>query len=87
MERYTKFIDTENIQYAPRVIMEGDTYIANPNPQLLQEHGYKPLVSDTQPATGDNEHLEPRYEDTQVAVLRHWDIVQDEETQEGGEDE
>ena len=86
--RYARFIGESGIEPAPRVIMESGSYIANPRPDVLEAHGYKPLVSDPQPETGENEYLVPRYEDTQDAILRHWSVMQDEEPQgEGGGDE
>ena len=80
--RYAKFISENKIEHAPKVFFEGDVYIANPTEDLILEHGYKPLVVDEAPETGENEYLVPSYTETDNEVHQHWNV---EVYEEGGE--
>lgn len=88
MSRYAKFVSERTVEPAPKVIVEGGRYTANPKPELLASRGYKPLVVDPQPETGEEEMLEARYQDTATAVLQHWVVIAvDLAAGEGGGDE
>lgn len=81
MERLVKYIDQHTIEEAPRVIFDGDRYIANPSEDTLKGFGYKPIVVDPEPEITEGQTLLPRYQNTSTKVKQHWDIV------EGGGDE
>ncbi len=88
MDKLVKYISENRVQRAPRVIFDGDNYIANPTSEMLKAQGFKTLVVDPEPEIGENEYLVPRYTQTAKRVTQHWVVMQMEEpTMEDGGDE
>ena len=54
--------------------------ITNPSEELLKfVMGYKDLAVDEQPEVEDGQILVPTYEETETAILQHWDAITQEE--------
>ena len=48
---------------------------SNPSPERLKEHGYKPLISETQPEyDAENEFLERVYTQTEESIIESFVI-------------
>lgn len=70
---FVRFIDENTIEEAPNVIKENGIYIANPLPDTLIEHGYKPLeVTEPDGDAADGYHWEQRYVELSDKVVRTW---------------
>lgn len=56
------------------VVIENMIY-TNPTEDLIRKAGYKPKIEDEQPEYDiETQYLERRYEDTDDAVLVHWEV-------------
>ena len=70
---FVRFIDENTVEEAPNVIKENSIYIANPLPETLIEHGYKPLeVTEPEGDAADGYHLEQRYVELDDKVVKTW---------------
>ena len=70
--KYVKFIDSQTIDYPPKVKREADRTIFNydENPELLLADGYKPLYEESTPEISNDYHLEYAYKETAKRVTR-----------------
>lgn len=70
---FVKCINENEIERAPRVLENGNSYIANPTHETLLEHGYKPL-QETEPVgePAEGYHYETRYIELADMVIKTW---------------
>lgn len=70
--KYVKFIDSQTIDYPPKVKRETDRMIFNydENPELLIADGYKPLYEEATPEISNDYHLEYAYKETAKRVTK-----------------
>ena len=70
---FVRFIDENTIEEAPNVIKGNGIYIANPLPETLTEHGYKPLeVTEPDGDAAEGYHWEFRYVELDDKVVKTW---------------
>ena len=70
---FVRFIDENTVEEAPNVIKENGIYIANPLPETLIEHDYKPLeVTEPDGDAADGYHWEQRYVELDDKVVSTW---------------
>lgn len=56
------------------VVLENRIY-TNPSDEIINRAGYKPMITDEEPIyDGETHYLEKVYEDTEEAILVHWEI-------------
>ena len=48
--------------------------ILNPTDEIYREYGYKIVVEDEIPKTGENQVLNVWYEETEDKIVKHYDI-------------
>lgn len=58
-----KYINENNIEFAPPFIIDGEKVIANPTDDILAELGYKKVIETEYPETADGYYRTTIYED------------------------
>ena len=60
------------------VVLDNRIY-TNPTDEVIRKAGYKPMIADEEPMyDGETQYLEKVYEDTEEAILVHWEIREQE---------
>lgn len=60
------------------VVLDNRIY-TNPTDEVIRKAGYKPMITDEEPIyDGETQYLEKVYEDTEEAILVHWEIREQE---------
>lgn len=68
---FVRFMDENTIEEAPNVIMENGIYIANPLPDTLIGHGYKPLeVTEPDGDAAEGYRWEQRYVELDDKIVK-----------------
>lgn len=83
-----KLVDGKPKQYNGGFVVLDNRIYTNPLDEIIKQAGYKPMIIDEEPIY-DFEicYLEKIYEDTEEAILVHWDIKIIEPIEEIEEDE
>lgn len=56
------------------VVLENRIY-TNPTEEIIKQAGYKPMITDEEPEyNAETHYIEKVYEDTEEAILVHWEI-------------
>lgn len=66
-----KYIDENNIEFAPSFIINGEKVIANPTDDILAELGYKEVIEAEYPETADGYYRVPIYKDGEK-ITQKW---------------
>ena len=74
-----KYIDENNIEFAPLFIIDGEKVIANPTNDILAELGYKEVVEAEYPETADGYYRVPIYENGENITQKWSDEIKVEE--------
>lgn len=74
--RYAKLIDSAPV-YAPNPIKYNGRRIANPQPALLLELGYKPVTEQPYPVNDPPEgyYWAPAWEELEDSIVQSWEAV------------
>ena len=70
---YGKLIHGE-VDFAPRMLREGDYTTYNPPVEMIKEHGYKPIQYTASPETAPGFIAVPGWNETEEAILQTWTI-------------
>lgn len=62
----------DRIQYAPRVIVNGDQRIFNPTEEMLVAAGFKPIIYDPEPEVREGYHFYEVYEELEDRIAVHY---------------
>lgn len=73
---YVKFIDSNTVEAATRVIEYDGTWVSNPRRETLGRLGYKPLIEDERAEQTGNGYWREWYEETETAVIKHYEFVE-----------
>ena len=81
-----KYINENNIEFAPPYIIDGEKVIANPTDDILAELGYKEVIETEYPETTDGYYRVPIYEDGEKIVQKWSDEIKVEEWEKEAEE-
>lgn len=76
-----KYINENNIEFAPPFIIVGKKVIANPTDDILEQQGYKDLTETEYPDTVDGYYRIPIYEDGDSIIQKWSDEIKIEEAE------
>ena len=76
-----KYIDENNIEFAPPYIIDSEKVIANPTDDILAEFGYKEVLEAEYPETADGYYRVQIYEDGDKITQKWSDEIKIEEVE------
>ena len=82
---YGKLIQGQ-IYYAPKKIEINNSIVYNPTGSQLESLGYKIINVIPQPEYSEGYHLEPIWSETNVSIIKSWEIVKNPEEDEDSSD-